>query len=91
MSKVELSPLPEPWNYAEWQFTGEQMRAYATAEVLKEREATRFSSLLEAARICEDLKKPCSDDPESQQAIINAHYMNCSYAIRARAALKGTT
>jgi hypothetical protein len=46
------------------------------------------SALLRVARLVEDLKLPCSDNPESPQAIRNGHYM--SIALIAREALKET-
>ena len=44
-------------------------------------------ALLKIARMAEDLKKPCSMDADSPQAIRNGQYMNICYA--AHAALKG--
>lgn len=46
-------------------------------------------ALLKIARMAEDLKKPCSMDADSPQAIRNGQYMNICYA--AHAALKGAT
>jgi hypothetical protein len=45
--------------------------------------------LLKIARMAEDLKKPCSMDADSPQAIRNGQYMNICYA--AHAALKGAS
>ena len=44
-------------------------------------------ALLKIARMAEDLKKPCSMDADSPQAIRNGQYMNICYA--AHAAIKG--
>ncbi len=46
------------------------------------------SELLRIARMAEALKRDCSDNPESAQAIRNGEYMNISYALRALAALR---
>ena len=46
-------------------------------------------ALLKIARMAEDLKKPCSMDADSPQAIRNGQYMNICYA--AHAALKGAS
>jgi len=46
-------------------------------------------ALLKIARMAEDLKKPCSMDADSPQAIRNGQYMNICYA--SHAALKGAT
>lgn len=43
------------------------------------------AGLLDCARRCEALKRPCGMDPESGQAIRNGEYM--SIALAARAAL----
>lgn len=63
------------------EFTQDQLRA-----LLADLDAMR-GALLKIARMAEDLKKPCSMDADSPQAIRNGQYMNICYA--AHAALKG--
>jgi len=41
------------------------------------------ASLLDLARRCERLKRPCGMDPESAQAVRNGEYMSISLAARA--------
>ena len=55
-------------------WTAAEMSAYA-----KRLEDT----LLEVARRCEGLKRPCSEDPESAQAVRNSEYMSIAYIARA--------
>jgi hypothetical protein len=40
------------------------------------------SEILRIARALEDLKLPCSDDPESKQAVRNGKYMSLSLIVR---------
>ena len=66
----------------------DEMKAIAAQrlEALKEAERQRdelLAALLKVARMAEKLKRPCSMDPESKQAIRNGEYMNISYAAHA--------
>jgi hypothetical protein len=45
------------------------------------------AELLRIARLIEDLKRPCSDDPESPQAIRNGRYQSIALLVRAMLAV----
>jgi hypothetical protein len=53
---------------------------------LQAEQDAKNKALLAVARMAEDLKQECGQDPESPQAIRNGKYMNISYA--AHAAMK---
>ena len=64
------------------------VESVALSALLADLDAMR-GALLKIARMAEDLKKPCSMDADSPQAIRNGQYMNICYA--AHAALKGAS
>lgn len=49
---------------------------------------TNESELLRVARLIEDLKQPCGEDPESPQAIRNSRYMSIAAIVRGLAERK---
>ena len=71
--------------FATWRddFTGTLGKSETKLRRLHEANQAMLEALLTVARMAESLKRPCSMEADSPQAIRNSEYMNISYTARA--------